>query len=320
MQGYVDLCSLDRKRTTMLRGIGILLVLLGHTGYVEWGGAGGVVIFLILSGYGIDRSCESGGLRDFWRKRFLAVWLPYALASLYHIAANHVKDPMSIICTIIGADFNLGLLADKTMWYISYVMFWYFAYYIIACAVSFIRKPAIRQAARCVSLLAAAYGFRELCILGFWSSGSLAWLYHFAFPIGVILSSLTMVRVKKTVFTDSWLVLFIGSTLYTIGAYANEYSLKSAMAMGLLFVAAVQLLTSVGPAEEILLWFGKYSYPLYLFEGMVLEKRNYWFGKLENQMLIDLVFILFSCLLAAVFWDGIYLKIRKQLIIKENNP
>ncbi len=319
MQEKADLCSLDRNRTTVLRGIGILLVLLGHTGYVEWGGAGGVVIFLILSGYGIDQTCDRKGFGGYWVKRLRRVWVPYALASLYHIIANQITDPKGILFSIVGLDLNLGYLADKTMWYISYILLWYLAYYIIARLSSLIGKPYLRQLVKCAGLLAAAYGFRALCVLGFWRAGSLAWLYQFAFPLGVILSESGRLKIRKTVCTGIWLILFLISTLYTLRAYANEYSLKSAMAMGFLFIAASQLLTLRGAAERMLLWFGRYSYPLYLFEGMVLEKRSAWFGNLENHLLIDLAFLLCTCVFALAFQDGICLRLIKPLI-KESNP
>ncbi len=319
MQEKADLCSLDRNRTTVLRGIGIILVLLGHTGYVEWGGAGGVVIFLILSGYGIDQTCTGKGFSGYWIKRIKRVWIPYVLASLYHIAANQITDPKAILCTVVGLDLNLGCLADKTMWYISYILLWYLAYYMIARLSSLIGKTSLQQTVKCIGLLATAYGFRALCVLGFWHSGSLAWLYQFAFPLGVILSRMSFLRARKPFCTGIWLTLFLASTLYTLSAYAHEYSLKSAMAMGFLFIAASQLISFRGTGERILLWFGTYSYSLYLFEGMVLEKRNIWFGDLENQVLIDLAFVLCTCIFALAFQEGISSRLMKSLM-REKNP
>ena len=44
--------SLDKESVTRLKGIVILLVLLGHLKLVLWGGAGGANLFLFLSGFG----------------------------------------------------------------------------------------------------------------------------------------------------------------------------------------------------------------------------------------------------------------------------
>ena len=40
LETRVPLFSLDRRKSTILRGIAILYVILGHAGYLAWGGAG----------------------------------------------------------------------------------------------------------------------------------------------------------------------------------------------------------------------------------------------------------------------------------------
>ena len=78
----LPLLALDRRKSGVLRGIAILLVLLGHTKIVRLGGAGGVALFLIVSGYGLHCSWESGGPEGYWRKRAQKVWLPYFFVGL----------------------------------------------------------------------------------------------------------------------------------------------------------------------------------------------------------------------------------------------
>ena len=77
MNERAPVLALSRDVSAMLKGIAILLVLLGHTGVVRMGGAGGVALFLIVSGYGLHCSWESGGPEGYWRKRAQKVWLPY---------------------------------------------------------------------------------------------------------------------------------------------------------------------------------------------------------------------------------------------------
>jgi len=73
--------------TLILKGIAILLVVICHLGneFTRWftplGGIG-VTIFLILSAYGLEKSYQKNGLRHYWKKRFLAVWVPYVLVEL----------------------------------------------------------------------------------------------------------------------------------------------------------------------------------------------------------------------------------------------
>ena len=156
----VPLFSLDRNSSTILRGIAILYILLGHTGYFVWGGAGGVVLFLLLSGYGLDQSREKDGLRLYWNKRIRKVYLPYLLVSLLVLAGWRIGDPRVIACTILGLD--LGLIADKTMWYISFILLWYLLYYGLAVMSRLVRNPWGRRGFLLVGLFVLSFGFRLL--------------------------------------------------------------------------------------------------------------------------------------------------------------
>lgn len=75
--------------TTILKGIAILMVVVGHIGQAIPGlrvftplGATGVGVFLVCSGYGIEKSFEKGGRYKYWYKRIVNVWLPYVIMEL----------------------------------------------------------------------------------------------------------------------------------------------------------------------------------------------------------------------------------------------
>ena len=142
----------------MLRGIAILFVLLGHIGYYVRGGAGGVVLFLVLSGYGLNLSCEKNGLDFFWSKRIRKVFLPYWIVGLFVLVGWRVTSPRMMLCTLLGLDF--GQLADPTMWYISFLLLWYLLYYVLALLTRRIRDPRGRTALLLAGLFAASFGFR----------------------------------------------------------------------------------------------------------------------------------------------------------------
>lgn len=68
--------NISEDGTQVLKGIAIILVILGHLGYLDMPGVGGVHIFLILSGYGIYCSVKkmdyiSIGKRKLCRCTFL---------------------------------------------------------------------------------------------------------------------------------------------------------------------------------------------------------------------------------------------------------
>lgn len=76
---------LDFKYTDCLRGVAILLIMVGHiTGtmgvrcFTPLGGIG-VALFLFLSGFGCNESYKHKGLDGFWWKKVKRVLLPYAL-------------------------------------------------------------------------------------------------------------------------------------------------------------------------------------------------------------------------------------------------
>ncbi len=311
MDERVPLFSLDRNSSTILRGIAILYILLGHTGYFAWGGAGGVVLFLLLSGYGLDQSREKDGLGRYWNKRIRKVYLPYAIVGLFVLAGRRIRDARVIACTILGLD--LGLIADPTMWYISFILLWYLVYYGLAGLSHLIRSPWGRRSFLLMGLLFMSLGFRFLYRRGFWHVDSGAGLYTLAFPLGVALSMLTHVKGKENTRTLCQLAFLFLTSAYMLGAYGQVRSELMAMIMGLQPLAVVLAVKPRGALEKTLLWFGKYAYPIYLFEGLFLYIRNEVFAPLTYQPLIDLAYMAVSLALAVIFWDGGYKRFEKML-------
>ena len=125
---------LDRNNTQQLKGFAILLVLLGHTGLINFAGAYGVSIFLLISGFGLAQSYLKSGLTSFFEKRINKVILPYFIITLIWLLINitfHnqfyiLKD---IILTLLGL--KLQSQIDQSMWYISFLLMWYFTFFII---------------------------------------------------------------------------------------------------------------------------------------------------------------------------------------------
>lgn len=81
---------MDRYFTTTMKGIGIFCVMLCHfmgtfgkgiTLFTPLGGIG-VSLFLIMSGYGLSESWKVRGGKNWWRKRLVAVIIPYIFVEL----------------------------------------------------------------------------------------------------------------------------------------------------------------------------------------------------------------------------------------------
>ena len=130
--------NLSLDDTKILKGIAIIMVIVGHIGSAIPGlrlftplGATGVGLFLVCSGYGIEKSYNKNGRIGYWRKRIINVWIPYAIIELFALPLHIEKGCVSII---------KDLLLIETLhpfgWYMQYLFVWYIVYYLF----SFIKK------------------------------------------------------------------------------------------------------------------------------------------------------------------------------------
>ena len=297
------LCLISRTQSTVLKGIAILLVLLGHTGFITWGGAGGVAIFLIVSGYGIHSSCEQNGLKKYWRKRIRKVWIPYVIVSIFVLIGNQITDTQVILYTLIGIDFDL--IADKSMWYISFIMLWYLAYYLLRVAFGRIGNYWIRNLCMVAGLFGCIFGFSELLKLNVWPEPRGTHCYLFAFPLGVGLCMLGKIRVPGRIHALVWfLILFAGAT-YLFAVYQQMYDAWMALAMSMIPIAAVMLVDIHPKILPVFLWLGKYSYSLYLFEWIFIGKSEQWFSVFNNPDFSYPAMFLITGLFAVVYQNAL---------------
>lgn len=122
----------QKHNTTIYKGVAILLVILCHFmgkfgGGIVWftplGGIG-VSIFLIVSGYGLSISWLTSRHANWWRKRIIAVFLPYILCQLIFYWPFHNFSVLSFVLDIL-------LINPKYIngWYLSYILMWYVLFY-----------------------------------------------------------------------------------------------------------------------------------------------------------------------------------------------
>ena len=307
----VSLLTLDRDAGNMLRGIAILLVMLGHTKIVRMGGAGGVALFLILSGYGLNCSCESKGPKGYWLRRIKTVWLPYFFVGVLDVFLLKPRGAGPVLCTLAGLD--LGMIADPTMWYISYVFFWYLAYYVLARLFGGfpVQKRRIFITA---GLLLACAPCVLLSRLGFWHAGSLAKTYVLCFPLGVGMSACREIRSPRSWRTALWAAVLLGCAAYLclplLGV--RDLTYLTAMAMAGAAIAVLQLIPVGGVLGSALLRVGAYAYPLYLFEGLFLLRWNGWVTAMPAKWSADLAFFAASAAAAVLYWS-LYRALEKRL-------
>ena len=123
--GKINKTIFSLNETNMLKGFGILLVVISHVGNnftrltTPLGGIG-VAIFLILSGYGLTISCEKNQLKDFWKKRITGVWIPYVIVESFVLifSGGISLEKFILDITLIEPQYCFG-------WYLNYLLIWY---------------------------------------------------------------------------------------------------------------------------------------------------------------------------------------------------
>ncbi len=138
-----DSLFLDVAQTDQLKGIAIVLVIIGHLWYhvseskaVPILGDYAVTAFLIISGFGMTISYTRKKLNNFFVLRFKRVVLPYWVVSIlwlcmdWHILGKSYSVEQ-IIMTFLGLNFHPTLSRiDYVRWFITLLLIWYSLFYI----------------------------------------------------------------------------------------------------------------------------------------------------------------------------------------------
>lgn len=134
---------LKKEETTTYKGVAILAIVLCHfvgvygqgiTVFTPLGGMG-VAIFLTLSAYGLNESwnsscrVKSGDVQPYrfwWRKRVIAVWIPYIVVQLLAYWPFHSFQALQFI---LDLSFIKPLYING--WYLQYLFLWYAVFYVV---------------------------------------------------------------------------------------------------------------------------------------------------------------------------------------------
>lgn len=273
------LFELKKDDTMYVKGIAILFVVLGHLGFFYRVAAAGVVLFLLLSGYGLVVSWSGKGLKDYWKKKIIGVWLPYVIVSVIKILATPGLSKKQILFTLIGG----GTLdnVDGTMWYISYIFFWYLVFWLIAlaCEKCFKLEPN-RLATRivlvvCIGVIAYRQFVISEAVNILWHGSSGAHIYAFSFLLGIVMASFRDIKLNK-----KWLSLLytLGMALM-LGIILRLYGRCDTMLKCMLFdycvsgVVIVSCLSKEKLFKDYIIKIGKMSYAIYLIEGYIINNK-----------------------------------------------
>lgn len=285
--GQLDhILEIKRTPSEYIRGIAIVFVVLGHILGGTFGiinthitsilGIGGVMIFLLQSGYGLYQSYQKNGLqgRTYWNKKLEKVFLPYSIITgiyyLYMMLRGTAPGYVALLRNILCIDYTRTM--DRTMWYMSFLLLWYIAFF---CVFYFKGATVVK-----VSML-LLFG---LAFHSYWLKDTFeqcAWQFStnaFAFPFGVALGY-AMNLYNRSRICAKWKARF--SLLLRVGVFTGSLAIlilsilqtvqisywKCGIAM---FFVLYTLLSRPKKEIKVLKWLGNNSFLIYLIEGKLI--------------------------------------------------
>ncbi|PEW16951.1 hypothetical protein COD21_04285 [Bacillus cereus] len=290
---------LNKNWSNQLKGIAIILVILGHLQLISHAGAWGVAIFLIVSGFGLTQSYLKSGINNFFKKRVSKVLVPYSIVTLIWVVIDAfigIKHSISsTILALIGI--NLNEEFDKSMWYITFILMWYIIFYI---TFKFIRNNSIRI----IVLFVFSIMFYKFSFI-FPSSVGVG-LYVLEFPIGVLLGltykRIIDIKTNKLKIIQSILTICCFGLFFIL--YTQFDSYKAYLLESLFFaigsISAFGMLSLYSVKMKLIEWIGIISFEIYLFEFIFISNYKFIFNLSLNiwvERFIYLVFVVFLSLI-----------------------
>lgn len=283
---------LDKNQTDQLKGIAILLVIIGHfwihvsTERCNLIFDESVALFFLLSGFGLTASKGSRGIgfRRYVVQRIKRVMAPYWVATaiilfLDFLILNRVYPIGDILLTTLGINVTPSTKhLDYARWYITLLLFWYAVFPVI---IYFLR---VKRGLLYVAIFSTATILVDYYIVHF------DWYQILAFPFGCILG--IYYETAKRLFINHaryWFYLSILSLVF-LCAYKitlDPYVITLFPSLVVRFVdeiesilfsgAFILIVASIGYRgyySRLLLFAGSISYELFLLHGIFLIKYN----------------------------------------------
>ncbi len=289
----------SKQTTNNLKSVAIILVILGHLGFINKSGAWGVGIFLVLSGYGLTQSYIKSGIKGFFKKRLLAVILPYSTVMIIWIFIDYILGNkysiLTITTSILGLNFKSVI--DVTMWYISFLILWYIAFF---CIFKLIRNDYFKIIAMFIFSYIIYYKLYEL-----FDSNVGVRLYTLLFPIGVCLGFLfskelnISERMLKSILGHIILFSFIVFEISLNRSHDYRYYTLSIIMFSIMIISIFILMHDF--ESKILSFIGNISFELYLFEGVFINKYNFIFKFIDSKFLKLLTYFTLILILSYIY-------------------
>lgn len=278
----------EKSDTVALKAIAILFVLLGHMNLLDSSGAWGVHIFLLLSGYGLEISYQRNGLRDYWKKRFKKVFVPYEavilIALIVELIINTRCNVLSVLVSIVGFDFGYNI--DPSMWYISYCFLLYAEFYIWKKVTNKVMKYILPVLFILFNLLLSIID--KIGFITIWSSAAQVWIYTIDFYIGIML-----VNRKRPNEIIQNIIIFCVAVYFVMRYGQLHYKADMVLFSFSAAILTIFLNFKLRLGEyKVMQKLGNISFYVYLVEGHFLRWKGYLLDSNYNKSMNALVFMM----------------------------
>jgi len=312
---------LSRRATDQLKGIAIIFLLVGHISLkcimgeqlTENAGAWAVLIFIVLSGatlvkvYGINNISSNFILKRI-RRLLFPLWISLIIFYILdYVILNRTYPVLDMLIHFAGLSANVPPL--HTEWFITYMLFLYTNYYVIAKARAI---PLIY-----VTILIGVLYATSYLIMRTDSLKSLQiWLaYTIVFPLGVLIGSYrgkiysvlsVWLREQKIIFIISMAILFVGYEYITNISASSPVLLKALLnaTKNILFIISIFMLATIlatARYESVFLKIlGKYSFEIFLLHYPFIVSYNIFLYDLSLTGLFVIYLIALVALSAAL--------------------
>lgn len=287
---------MDKTETEQLKGIAVLLVVIGHL-WIHVAGkpadlvlsGDAVALFFILSGYGLSRSYNNStqhnySIVTFCKKRVARVMIPYWAATfliiiLDYLILNRAYGGNNLIQTFLGININaVTKHIDYVRWYISLLLFWYIVF---GCLMIFFTPQKRGLLILLTGIILFPVHYYHL---------KFGWYQLFAFPVGcmlgtyhkqisgyfgkkktglmlLIISAIVVFFIYKIYLS----VFFKTSLPYIIFSFIDEIS---SILVSMILILSVYLAGQKKLVSKLFVFLGGISYELFLLHGIFLIKYN----------------------------------------------
>ncbi len=271
---------IDNKTSKMFRGIAILMVMASHfsnwmyteSAFESWRvwlgtfGVYGVDIFFLLSGYGLVKAYEKGGInKRFVVRRFLNSYLPYILIVGFCtiVIDKGLDSPKAVYQLLIGHDF----------WYMN-VLFVVYIMFMVFYKIGFCKEILLT-----IGIIGYSYWLSTTDRPTFWvvSNG--------AFLVGVYAATLEKKlgsRVKDFIVRSNFTMIAFALMVASAFWHAQSGTLGAHVVSSMLFtVMALSMCVQFQGVGYILPILGQYSLYIYLIHARLFWQVSARFGELD---------------------------------------